>query len=110
MSTLSAQTVTDATFEDQVLNTEKVILVDFWADWCGPCKAVAPVLEELSEDYAGRVEVHKLDVDANPQTAQRFGIRSIPTLMLFKGGEQVETLVGLLPKANLVQVIDSHLA
>ena len=109
MNTGNTQTVTDASFETQVINAEKVVLVDFWAAWCGPCKAIAPVLEEIGEQYKGRLEVHKLDVDANPQTAGRYSIRSIPTMMLFKGGEVVETLVGVQSRATLSHTIESHL-
>ncbi|MEQ8838885.1 MAG: thioredoxin [Lacipirellulaceae bacterium] len=110
MNTGNTHTVTDASFESQVINAEKVVLVDFWAEWCGPCKAIAPVLEDIGEEYKGRLEVHKLDVDANPQTAGRYSIRSIPTMMLFKGGEVVETLVGIQPRAVLSHTIESHLS
>ena len=81
----------------------------FWAAWCGPCKAIAPVLEELAEDYQGRVKIVKVDVDANPQSAARFGIRSIPTLFVFKNGERVETVVGGRPKSEFAALLDKHL-
>lgn len=100
---------TDASFDTDVLNSDGLVLVDFWAAWCGPCKAIAPVLEELAEDYQGRVKIVKVDVDANPQSAARFGIRSIPTLFVFKNGERVETVVGGRPKSEFAALLDKHL-
>lgn len=85
------------------------MLVDFWAEWCGPCRMIAPTVEELATDYAGRVTVGKLNVDANPATAGQYGVRSIPTLLLFKGGEVVESVVGLADKGRLEAIIDKHL-
>lgn len=100
---------TDANFEKDVVQSDLPVLVDFWAAWCGPCKAIAPVLEELAEDYKDKVKVVKVDVDENPETASRFGIRSIPTLMVFKGGEKVDMVMGLQPKADLAALLDKHL-
>ena len=101
--------VTDATFEKEVLGAKQPALVDFWAAWCGPCRMIAPTVEELAEEYDGRLLVAKMDVDANPSTPGRLGIRGIPTLILFKNGEEVERLVGVRPKAALVEAIESHL-
>ncbi|MGC8826452.1 MAG: thioredoxin [Anaerolineae bacterium] len=102
--------VTDATFEAEVLKADLPVLVDFWAAWCGPCKMIAPIVEELAKDYAGKLKVCKLNVDENNQTAAQFGIMSIPTLMLFKEGKPVERLIGYMPKAKLVEKISPHLA
>ncbi|MBC7241128.1 MAG: thioredoxin [Anaerolineae bacterium] len=102
--------VTDATFEAEVLKADLPVLVDFWAAWCGPCKMIAPIVEELAKDYAGKIKVCKLNVDENNQTAAQFGIMSIPTLMLFKGGKPVERLIGYMPKAKLVEKLSPHLA
>ena len=100
---------TDADFDKDVLQSELPVLVDFWAAWCGPCKAIAPILEELANDYDGKVKIVKVDVDSNPQAASRFGIRNIPTLFVFKGGEKVDAVMGLQPKAELAKVLDKHL-
>ncbi|WP_019674024.1 thioredoxin [Psychrobacter lutiphocae] len=108
MSNLIVNT-TDANFEKDVVNADLPVLLDFWAAWCGPCKAIAPILEEIADEYQGKVQVVKLDVDDNPETASRFGIRSIPTLMVFKGGEKVDTVMGLQPKADLAALLDKNL-
>ena len=106
---MSIINATDASFDTDVVNSDGLVLVDFWAAWCGPCKAIAPVLEELAEDYQGRVKIVKVDVDANPQSAARFGIRSIPTLFVFKNGERVETVVCGRPKSEFAALLDKHL-
>lgn len=102
--------VTDTTFENEVLKSDVPVMIDFWADWCGPCKMVAPVVEELADDYDGRVKVAKVDVDSNPQIAGKYGIRSIPTLLFFKDGEPVNQAVGAVPKQVLQEKIDQVLA
>jgi len=99
----------DANFDEVIANTETPILVDFWAEWCGPCKMIAPILEELSTEMAGKLTIGKLDVDENGSTAMAYGVMSIPTLILFKGGEPVERLVGYMPKAQLVGKIAKRL-
>ena len=95
----------DASFETDVLNADIPVLVDFWAEWCGPCKMIAPILDEIATEYAGRLKVCKVDVDANPEIPPRFGIRGIPTLILFKGGSAEATKVGALSKSQLVEFI-----
>ena len=97
---------TDATFEQDVLNSDVPVLVDFWATWCGPCRAVAPVLEELSGQSEGKLKIVKLDTDANPQTTGRYGITSIPSMYVFQGGEVVKTIVGALPKPKIVKELE----
>ncbi len=99
--------ITDANFEE-IMKSEQPILVDFWAEWCGPCKMIGPLVEELAGDYEGKAVVGKVDVDANPAVAQKFGIRSIPTLLFFKGGEIVDRQVGAVPKAVLSQKLDKQ--
>jgi thioredoxin len=101
--------VTDATFEEAVLKAELPTLVDFWAVWCGPCKMIAPILEEIADGQEGRLQVTKLDVDHNTETAMKYGVMSIPTLILFKGGQSVERIVGFMPKEKLLSKLTPHL-
>ncbi len=101
--------VTDDSFASDVLQADKPVLVDYWAEWCGPCKSIAPILEEVSKTYEGRVQVAKMNVDENRDVPAKFGIRGIPTLMLFKGCELAATKVGALSKAQLTAFIDGHL-
>ncbi len=100
--------ITDATWEQEVLKSETPILVDFWAEWCGPCHALAPTVASIADTYAGRMKVAKLNVDENEKVAAKYGIRSIPTLILFKGGEIKEVLIGNRPKNEITQVLDKH--
>ena len=100
----------DATFKEEVLDNELPVLVDFWAPWCGPCRMVAPVVEELADEYAGKVAFYKLNTDENPKVATTYGIRSIPTLLVFKGGEPVGQIVGFRPKGDLKKRLDEALA
>ncbi len=99
--------VSDLDFEEKVLKAARPVLVDFWAEWCAPCKMIAPLVDELAEEYAGKVDFVKLDVDANPETAMRFGVRSIPTLIIFRGGKPVSQVVGAVPKAVLKKRIEA---
>jgi len=101
--------VTDENFEREVLQSPLPVLVDYWAEWCGPCKMIAPILDEMSEQYAGRLRIAKLNIDENPQTPPKYGIRGIPTLMLFKGGNVEATKVGALSKSQLAAWLDSNL-
>lgn len=101
--------VSDTSFTEDVLQSNQPVLVDYWAAWCGPCKAIAPILDEIAEQYAGRVTIAKLNVDENPETAAKFGIRGIPTLMLFKDGQPAETKVGALSKTQLQDFLDNSL-
>jgi thioredoxin 1 len=101
--------VTDNNFKSEVLDSATPVLVDFWAVWCGPCKMIAPIVEELAKEYDGKMKFGKLDVDANPQVSMQFGIRSIPTLLVFKGGKVVDQIVGAMPKRNLLEKIMPHM-
>ena len=103
------QHVTDATFEPEVLKSDLPVLVDYWAEWCGPCKAIAPVLEEVAKDYTGKLKVAKLNVDDNQEIPKRYGIRGIPTLMLFKNGNIEATKIGALSKSQLTAFLDSNI-
>ena len=101
--------VTDDSFESEVLQSSQPVLIDYWAEWCGPCKMIAPVLDDIANEYNGRLKVAKLNIDENPNTPPRYGIRGIPTLMLFKDGEVEATKVGAVSKSQLVAFIDSNL-
>ena len=102
--------VTDNDWDTEVLNSDSPVLVDFWAPWCGPCRMVAPIVDELAGEYDGKVKFVKLNTDDNVATASRYGVRSIPTIMVFKGGKEVETLIGFRPKSQLKQSIDNALS
>ncbi len=102
--------LTDGTFEQEVLNSDVPVVVDYWAEWCGPCKMIGPILEELAAEYGGKVKMAKINIDENPQTPPKFGIRSIPTLMVFKNGEVEGTKVGAASKSDLTAFIDSSIA
>ena len=99
------QQVSDESFDREVLKADLPVLIDFWAPWCGPCKAIAPVVEELAKEYAGKLKVVKMNVDDNPQTPSKYGVRGIPNLILFKGGEVRDQIVGAVPKAQLVKAV-----
>lgn len=100
---------TDSNFEQEVINSNEPVLIDFWAVWCGPCRMIAPIVEELASEYEGRVKVGKLDVDNNPGVAAKYGIRSIPTILIFKDGMPVEQIVGAVPKQEIVKVMSNHI-
>ena len=109
MSNTQPQPVTDSNFKQEVLDSKIPVLVDFWAPWCGPCRMVSPVVEEIAEQYEEKVKVVKLNTDDNPNTASQYGIRSIPTLMIFKEGQRVDMVVGAVPKTTLAQTLDKYL-
>jgi thioredoxin 1 len=102
--------VTDDSFEQTIIQHQGLVLVDFWATWCGPCQLIAPVIEQIAQEYEGKVKVAKLDVDANQRVPARFNVRSIPSILLFKDGQHVDTVVGAVPKAYLVERIEEHLS
>ncbi len=101
--------ITDANFQQEVINSNIPVLIDFWAIWCGPCKMIAPFVEEISRDYDGKIKVGKLDVDSNPQVSMTYGIRSIPTLLIFKGGKVVDQIIGAVPKHMITSKLDMQL-
>jgi thioredoxin 1 len=109
MASEKIQTLTDTNFEQSVIKASQIVLVDFWAEWCGPCRRLAPTIEELATDYDGRMVIGKLNVDENPVTQSRFSIMGIPTVLIFKGGEIVEQIVGLTDKSSLKKLIDKHI-
>ncbi len=109
MATANTVTFSDSTFDTDVLNAEVPVLVDFWAKWCGPCRMMAPTVDSIAEEYAGRVKVGKVDVDDNNGTAMRYNIRGIPTLLLFKGGKIVDQRVGAVGKTDVQKMIEAHL-
>jgi len=109
MASQKIQHVTDESFEPEVLKSEVPVLVDYWAEWCGPCKSIAPILDQVAEEYGGRVKVAKINVDENQQVPAKFGIRGIPTLMLFKNGNLEATRVGALSKSQLTAFLDSNI-
>jgi thioredoxin 1 len=110
MAAANVTHVTDANFEQEVLKSATPVLIDFWAPWCGPCRAIAPIVDELAGEYAGRLKVVKVNVDDNPMTPGRYGVRGIPNLLIIKGGEVKEQIVGAVPKSHLVKAVDNAIA
>ena len=110
MAAENVQTFTDGNFEDSVIKVNGMVLVDFWAEWCGPCKRLGPTIDQLATDYAGKVTIGKLNVDDNPNTAFKFQIRGIPAVLLFKNGQVVESVIGLAPKEDFQKVLDKHIS
>lgn len=106
----AVQEINDGNFENEVINSEVPVLIDFWAPWCGPCRAIAPVVGELAQEYAGKLKVVKMNVDDNPLTPSRYGVRSIPNLIIFKNGQVKEQIIGAVPKGHFVQAIDKIVA
>lgn len=104
---MAVKDITDSTFDTEIGNG--MVLVDFWATWCGPCRTISPMVEELSQDYAGKIQFAKMDVDANQQTAQKFNVTALPTLMLYKGGKPIDKLVGAVPKPHLKSFLEKHI-
>jgi len=102
-------TFTDTNFTVEVVNSDKPVLVDFWAEWCGPCRMIGPIVEELAGEYDGKAKIGKVDVDSNPEISMKFNIRSIPTLLVFKGGKVVDQVIGAVPKQHLKRVLDAQL-
>ncbi len=109
MASPHIKTATDQNFDSEVLGSSKPALIDFWATWCAPCRAIAPAIDEIAEQYAGKITVFKMDVDGNPETPARFGVRGIPTVILFKGGEVVDQVVGAIPKSALEDLLKKAL-
>jgi thioredoxin 1 len=107
---MMAQQFTDGNFEQEVLKSEEPVLIDFWAVWCGPCRTIAPIIEELATEFEGKVKVGKVDVDSNPYIASQYGIRSIPTLLIFKNGVIVEQMVGAAPKQEIIKMLNNHVS
>jgi thioredoxin 1 len=105
--TMALVTITDDNFEEEVIKSDKPVLIDFWATWCGPCRLIAPIVEEMAKEYDGKVKIGKLDVDSNQQSSIKYGVRSIPTLLLFNNGEIKETIIGAVPKAQIVQKLEA---
>ena len=110
MASAAVTHVTDANFEQEVLKPSVPVLIDFWAPWCGPCKAIAPIVDELAKDYAGKLKVVKVNVDDNPETPARYGVRGIPNLLMIKNGQVKDQIVGAVPKGHLVKAVDNALA